>query len=178
MCCHAPSLQRPRWGRNQTNSRVLRELRITNSPTLDILRTELHSIAIMSRITRAKAAEVAEKMHIDEDALLKLNSHDRKDILLQSTSDDRAPLCEVSPNSASSRNDAEAQLVQTTPEKKVKKRGRKGKKTNNTLSASTASAAPEDDEADVIPDEIQAAQSPASQAASDDLVKDIPECEL
>ena len=135
--------------------------------------------AVMSRITRAKAAEVAEQLHIDEDALLELNSHDRKDILFaNSISEERAPLCEVSPNSASSNHDSEAQLVNTTPEKKVKKRGRKGKKTN-ILAASTASATPADDgEAEVIPDEIQAAQSPASQAASDDLVKDIPECKL
>lgn len=105
-------------------------------------------------MTRAKAAEVAEKLHMDESALLELNSHDDRTVL--------------SPTSIS--GDAEAQFGNTTttiPEKRTsKKRTQKGKKKTNPLNASAISAAP-----DHGPDEIQVAQS------SDDLVKDIPECE-
>ena len=135
----------------------------------------------MGRVTRQKAAEIAEQLHIDEDALLDIPSDDIAAMkATASTPDptDRAPLGELAPNSADSNSHSEdggQELKKSVRGKKgVKKGGAKSKKNN--LGASTASQAAEDPQDEVLPDDNDAAPSPASEKAAEDLMKDIPEC--
>ncbi|KAK4549944.1 hypothetical protein LTR36_005245 [Oleoguttula mirabilis] len=124
----------------------------------------------MGRMTRAKAAEVAEKLHVDEDVVLGLPS-ENGGVVLNRTPEkvDRSPLVEIAPNSGSGQDD-EAEttaLRQSTRSRKGGKRGVKGKKG---LGASTASQP----ETELVPDEKEAVSSPASEATMEDLVKDEP----
>ncbi|CAK1362621.1 unnamed protein product [Cercospora beticola] len=132
----------------------------------------------MSRMTRAKAAAVAEQLHIDEDALLELNAQKDDLVAALSQTGNRGALRELSPNSVSSNIDEEAEVERefiTEPKETGDKRAWKGTD-NDTLNASSTSATgaqlPE-----VMPDEHEVAQSPASKAASDDLVANVPEFE-
>lgn len=127
----------------------------------------------MGRMTRAKAAEVAEKMHIDEDAVLDLPS-DAIDPATPSKSD-RPALGELEPNSAGSAHtdiDLPTDLKKSARSKKVDSDTR-ASETSASAESLLASTLPE-----VMPDEVDVAGSPASRAASDDLAKDVPECEL
>ena len=137
----------------------------------------------MGRITRAKAAEVAEKMHIDEDAVLDLPSDAIDPALALCTpvkSEQRQALGELEPNSAGSGH-TDIDLPSELKKSHLKKATRNKKANSDTrgseASASTesllASAPPE-----VMADEVEVAGSPASKAASEDLMKDLPECEL
>ena len=122
----------------------------------------------MGRMTRAKAAQVAEELHVDEDAVLdsgldlKMRTPER---------DERAPLGEIAPNSGSGQEEESevADMRKSTRGRKGGKKGVKGKKTN--LAASTASTAtqPEtlEETEDVMDDVREAVFSPASEAAAD-----------
>ena len=134
-------------------------------------------------MTRKKAAEVAEQLHIDEDVLLEA-SNDEASMLkakagLESDTSDRAPLGELAPNSASvdsHSEDGAQELKKSTRGKKGGKKGAtKGKK--NLLAASTASMPADDPQDEVLPDDNDSAPSPASEKAAEDLMKDVPECE-
>ena len=136
---------------------------------------------MMGRVTRKKAAEIAEQLHIDEDALLDISGDDAAIIKAKaSTPDptDRAPLGELAPNSADSINhsdDGGQELKKSVRGKKGgKKAAAKGKKNN--LAASTASQPAEDPQDEVLPDDNDSAPSPASEKAAEDLMKDVPEC--
>ncbi|EME85050.1 uncharacterized protein MYCFIDRAFT_195924 [Pseudocercospora fijiensis CIRAD86] len=133
----------------------------------------------MGRMTRAKAAEVAEKLHVDEDAVLELPSEDVVKGIQAPGDNERTPLGEVSVNSAGSKAEIEDAEVKSAPtSKKGGKKGRKGKKKNKSaLDASTSSAPDADRDEDIIPDEHESQPSPASRAASQELSNDIPRCE-
>lgn len=129
-------------------------------------------------MTRAKAAAVAEQLHIDEDALLELNAQKDDLVAALSQTGNRSALRELSPNSVSSNVDEEAAVERehTTELKETgDKRASKGTD-DDTLNASPTSAL-DTGLPEVMPDEHEVAQSPASKAASDDLVANVPECE-
>ena len=129
----------------------------------------------MGRVTRKKAAEIAERLHVDEDAVLDMNAGDAaiKAKLGTPEERDRSPLGEIAPNSAESNSQPEEEqepveeLKKSTRGRKagVKKGAAKGK--NNNLAASTATM-PE--EGDVVPDDNESAPSPASEKAAEELL--------
>lgn len=94
--------------------------------------------AIMTRMTRARAAEVAETLHVDEDAVLGIP--DEKISSLKPATPprerSRSPLGELAPNSAESKESEHPAEKQTRGRKGGKKTA-KGKKKD--MSASTAS---------------------------------------
>ncbi|KAK5715437.1 hypothetical protein LTR15_010081 [Elasticomyces elasticus] len=79
----------------------------------------------MPRMTRAKAAEVADKLHVDEDAVLELPSEIADATMLMKTPEavDRTPLNEIAPNSGGTMDDS------VNMELKKSTRARKGGKT-------------------------------------------------
>lgn len=84
------------------------------------------STATMGRMTRAKAAEVAERMHIDEDAVLELPSEEKDAAVNPATPEpDRAVLGEIAPNSAESKGAGEFGGRITRAKKNKKKSGKK-----------------------------------------------------
>ncbi|KAK4496513.1 hypothetical protein PRZ48_012493 [Zasmidium cellare] len=131
----------------------------------------------MGRITRAKATEIAEKMHIDEDAVLDL-PNDIQETTKPATpeAEDRPPLTDLAPNSGSS---VSSEDLDAEPQKpaKSKKGGKKGAKASkkNTSELADSTRTLSEERLEVIPDEIESVPSPASRAASDDLMKDEPE---
>jgi hypothetical protein len=134
----------------------------------------------MGRVTRKKAAEIAEQLHIDEDALVDISGDDAAIITAKaSTPDlkDRAPLGELAPNSADSNSHSEdgAQELKKSARgtKGAKKGGAKSKKNNLTASTAPPSEGPQDE---VLPDDNDSAPSPASEKAAEDLMKAVPEC--
>ncbi|KAK3722760.1 hypothetical protein LTR37_002332 [Vermiconidia calcicola] len=135
-----------------------------------------------TRMTRKKAAEVAEQLHIDEDELLARPYDDPSAIAKVATPEpaDRAPLGDIAPNSAESKSqsdDGAQELKKSTRRKKPRKLGPgRGKKNNPAASTtSVADVADEDGSKEVIPDEDDSAPSPASEKAAEDLLKDVPE---
>lgn len=132
----------------------------------------------MGRMTRSKATEIAETMHIDEDAVLDLPSDAQENTKPSvSEAEERPALSELAPNSTSSKQSEDTQAGQHKPAKGKKggKKGTKGSKKDATgfgMSTSVLADAP----LEVITDEVESVPSPASKAASDDLVKDLPEC--
>lgn len=136
----------------------------------------------MGRVTRKKAAEIAEQLHVDEDVVLESNADDAAVIAKMTTPehDNRAPLGEIEPNSAESRSVEEEEepaqeLKKSTRGRKTgKKGGAKGKKNN--LAASTETLPETAD--DVVPDDNESAPSPASEKAAEDLSRAEPECEF
>ncbi|KAK5133942.1 hypothetical protein LTR08_007062 [Meristemomyces frigidus] len=132
----------------------------------------------MGRITRAKAAEVAEKLHIDEDAVLELPSEDtdgRANLASKTPEkDERAPLGEIAPPNSGGKEDGTeiADLRKSTKGRKGGKKGVKGKKNN--LANSTASH-PEtlDELPDLAPSEMESEveASPVGETAAEDLTK-------
>ena len=137
---------------------------------------------MVGRMTRKQAADIAQELHVDEDAVLGIPSDDIA-ILKASVStpnpSDRAPLGELAPNSADSNShsdDGTQELKKSTRGRKgAKKGGARGKK--NDLGASTASQPAEGFQDTVLPDDNEFAPSPASEKAAEDLMKDIPERE-
>jgi len=144
----------------------------------------------MGRVTRKKAAELAESLHIDEDAVLELDQEnstviDAKLAAEQITSPmDRSPLGEIATNSGDNNSQSDLGAQELRKSTRSKKGGKKGAKSNkDTLSASTATqpelsgmgkAAAEtvlQDQSDVIP-------SPASERAAEELMKDMGICEF
>ena len=134
-------------------------------------------------MTRRKAAEVAEQLHVDEDDLLQLPSDDvaaaRAKTSTAETPEprERAPLGDLAPNSA----DSKSQSDDGTQELKKSVRGKQGAKSGgsrskrNNLAASTASQPVVGPQA-VLPDKHDSATSPASETAAEDLIVDAPEC--
>lgn len=143
----------------------------------------------MGRMTRAKAAEVAETLHIDEDVLLELEGENENMIDVKPTKEaqveqnERAPLGELEVNSTdgkSQSDDGSQELRKSTRGKKGSKKGVKGKRNN--LAASTASQLEVPDtttqDQEVLPDENDSEPSPASEKAAEDLLRDIPSGEF
>ena len=143
----------------------------------------------MGRITRKKAAEVADALHIDEDAVLELENEDENTHFAKSANDfvlvpsDREPLGELESNSVESRSqsdDAAQELKKSTRGKKGSKRGAKAKKNN--FGASTASVFDifenASEQQEVTPDENDATPSPTSGEAAEVLLQDAPRGEF
>ncbi|KAK3702048.1 hypothetical protein LTR37_015162 [Vermiconidia calcicola] len=135
-----------------------------------------------TRMTRKKAAEVAEQLHIDEEELLTRPYDDPSAIAKGMTPEpaDRAPLGDIAPNSAESKSqsdDGAQELKKSTRRKRPRKIGpARGKKNNPAASTtSVADVADEDGLKEVMPDEDDSAPSPASEKAAEDLLKDVPE---
>ncbi|KAK5127603.1 hypothetical protein LTR85_006943 [Meristemomyces frigidus] len=129
----------------------------------------------MGRMTRAKAAEVAEKLHVDEDVVLGLPSENGGVILNQTPERAlRSPLGEIAPNSGSGQDEEDiAELRKSTRSRRGGKKGAKSKKTN--LAASVASRPDSLGELpEVAPDETEAVSSPASEAAAEGLMAEGP----
>ena len=82
----------------------------------------------MGRVTRAKAAEIAERMHIDEDAVLDLSHLEEKIAPTTPESSERSVLGNIAPNSADGKG---SDLV-----------GRKTRSKKNEPAAIEAKAAP------------------------------------
>lgn len=90
----------------------------------------------MGRVTRAQAAQVAEKLHIDEDAVLEMNSKAREVPGGTSTPEprmNRTPLAEITPNSGGSGEDTgedfslfERETSGTKQRQKGRNSGKKG----------------------------------------------------
>ena len=136
---------------------------------------------MMGRMTRKKAAEVAEQLHVDEDELLHLPSDDVVAAKAKAGTpepSERAPLGEIASNSAESRSHSSEgveDLKQSTRGRKGGKKGTAKGKTND-LGASIASQ-PSGNQQEVLPDDNESAPSPASEKAAEDLLKDVPERE-
>ncbi|KAK5171416.1 uncharacterized protein LTR77_004560 [Saxophila tyrrhenica] len=139
----------------------------------------------MGRMTRKQAAEIAEQLHVDEDALLEIPGEEAavfaKTSVKGATPEptERQPLGEIAPNSAESKSQQEdegQELRKSIRGKKCKKGGAKGK--NNDLAVSTATeqdVSIEHVSQDVLPDEHESAPSPASEKAAEDLMAEVPE---
>jgi hypothetical protein len=134
----------------------------------------------MGRMTRKKAAEVAEQLHIDEDQLLELPSDDA--VILKTSSDGpggraRSPLGEIALNSTDNTSDDSTDLRKSTRSRTGGRKGGKGKK-NNFATSTTSKPYEFDYNAtdNIEPDENDSAPSPASEKAAEDLLKDIPKC--
>lgn len=126
----------------------------------------------MGRVTRKKAAEIAEQLHVDEDAVLDMNADDAalRTKLETPEHSGRSPLGEIAPNSAESKAGEHQEPVEelkksTRSRKAGKKAAAKGKK--NALAASTATPV---DEANLVPDDCESAPSPGSEKAAEGLV--------
>lgn len=136
----------------------------------------------MGRMTRKKAAEVAEQLHIDEDELLVQPIDEgvlvAKTSAIEFDTSSRPPLGELAPNSADSKSPSEddGEMRKSTRGRKGKKSAAKGKIPD--LAASTVSR-PDvtngNETQEVVPDDNDSAPSPASEKAAEDLLKDGPE---
>ena len=130
----------------------------------------------MGRVTRAKAAEVAEKLHIDQDAVLELpNVADPTN-----TTPERAPLGELAPNSAESSKPEEAPETSLRKSTRGRKGGKKGAKgsSKTDLSASTASqpfADAVEEQGEITGDDHDAVTSSAVDTAAEELSDDVPD---
>lgn len=136
----------------------------------------------MGRVTRQKAAEIAEQLHVDDEALLDLSNDDAALIKAKAAITDpadRAPLGELAPNSVDSCSHSENETQELKKSVRGKKGAKKGgaKSKKNNLAASTASQPAEDPQDEVLPDGNESAPSPASEKAAEDLMRGIPECE-
>lgn len=134
--------------------------------------------ARMGRVTRKKAAEIAEQLHVDEDAVLDMNTDEAavKANLAAPQHSDRSPLGELEPNSAESENPEEDPVEEFRKSTRSRKAGKKGtaKGKKNDLAAGVATL-PE--QAETVPDYNDAAPSPASEKAAEELISPEPECE-
>ncbi|KAK5688877.1 hypothetical protein LTS10_000856 [Elasticomyces elasticus] len=100
----------------------------------------------MPRMTRAKAAEVADKLHVDEDAVLELPSEIADATMLKTPEAvERAPLIEIAPNSGGTTDDSmNVELKKSTRARKGGKKGRKADSTAHTEEETVESAATPD----------------------------------
>ena len=122
----------------------------------------------MGRVTRKQAAEIAEQLHVDEDAVLDMEENKvaiNAQLATPEPNNNRPALGEIEPNSAE-RSTADEEPVQ---ELKKSTRGRKGAKKNATKGKKNDLAANTSQSNDVTPDELESMPSPASQKAVDDL---------
>lgn len=115
----------------------------------------------MGRMTRAKAAEVAEKLHVDEDAVLEMPDENvaANEKTETPKRDDRAPLGEIAPNSGSGHEDEVADMKKSTRSRKGGRKGAKGKKDNFVSSANGQTEA-QDEEIEAAPAIEEPAVSP------------------
>lgn len=131
----------------------------------------------MGRVTRKKAAEIAEQLHVDEDVVLDMNADDAgvKGKLATPEHGVRSPLGELAPNSAESKNLEEEPVEEVKKSTRGRKAGKKGaaKGKKNNLAESTATL-PKD--FDIVPDDSDSAPSPASEKAAEDMTTPETEC--
>lgn len=122
----------------------------------------------MGRMTRAKAANLAEKLHVDEDAVLEMPEHDKNAIAKLETpeKDERPPLGEIAPNSGSGHEDEVADMKRSTKGRKTAKKGAKGRKKDL---AASANAQMEVEEEGGKPGVDDAAEEALSEEPDDEL---------
>ncbi|KAI7054545.1 hypothetical protein KC327_g18217, partial [Hortaea werneckii] len=121
----------------------------------------------MGRMTRRKAAEYAEKFHVDEDAVLEMSDHDESAIAKLDTpkKDERTPLGEIAPNSGSGHEDEVADMKKSTKGRKTAKKGSKGR--NKDLAA-TANVQMEVEEEEAKPVVEGAAEEACNEELGDE----------
>ncbi|RMY22918.1 hypothetical protein D0866_11810 [Hortaea werneckii] len=115
----------------------------------------------MGRMTRAKAADLAEKLHVDEDAVLEMPEHDENAIEKLETpkKDERPPLGEIAPNSGSGHEDEVADMKKSTKGRKMGKKGAKGRKKDLAASANVQTEVEEEEAKPVVEDAAEEALS-------------------
>ncbi|RMY26842.1 hypothetical protein D0866_10572 [Hortaea werneckii] len=124
----------------------------------------------MGRMTRAKAADLAEKFHVDGDAVLEMPEHDENAIAKLETpkKDERPPLGEIAPNSGSGLEDEVADMKKSTKGRKTAKKGAKGRKKDLAASANVqAEVEEEEEEKPVVED---AAEEALTEEVNDEAV--------
>lgn len=101
----------------------------------------------MGRMTRAKAADLAEKLHVDEDAVLEMPEHDENALAKPETpkKDERSPLGEIAPNSGSGHEDEVVDMKKSTKGRKTAKKGAKGRKRDLAASANVQTEVEEEE---------------------------------
>ncbi|RMY48554.1 hypothetical protein D0863_15360 [Hortaea werneckii] len=121
----------------------------------------------MGRMTRRKAAEYAEKFHVDEDAVLEMSDHDENAIAKLDTpkKDERPPLGEIAPNSGSGHEDEVADMKKSTKGRKTTKKGSKGRKKDLAASVSVQTEVEEDE---ALPTVKDAAEEVCNEEPSDE----------
>lgn len=136
----------------------------------------------MGRMTRAKAAEVAEKLHIDEDDVLQLQSSDRLiGVKNVNSTPDRSPLGQIAPNSGSNKSGEEDESVSLKKSTRSTKAGKKGAANGKTNGLAASTASPPDivgESPEVVVDAREAVSSPASDKAAEELMQDEHEGEF
>lgn len=131
-------------------------------------------------MTRAKAAEVAEKVQVHQDSNVLDTISEAREIAditspAGSEGEQRAALGEIAPNSANNKQVED----ETEADNKIlfKGKNRHHKKTNGCQRETDVPGASGSEPLHgVLPDDDDSAPSPASQAAASDLSKDVPEC--
>ncbi|GAB1741354.1 hypothetical protein NU219Hw_g6591t1 [Hortaea werneckii] len=115
----------------------------------------------MGRMTRAKAADLAEKLHVDEDAVLEMPEHDENAIakLEMPEKDERLPLGEIAPNSGSGHEDEVADMKKSTKGRKTAKKGAKGRKKDLAANANAQMEVEEEEEKPAVEDAAEEALS-------------------
>lgn len=134
----------------------------------------------MGRITRAKAAEVAEKLHIDEDAVLEMSSPARgvadSGMLTPEPRMNRTALAELAPNSGGSSEDVGddfPMFVKSMPGGKKQRGARSGKRgvVSATIEALEAKASP-------VSDRLDSSMASAEQLNDTTSAEDLMKAEL
>lgn len=110
-------------------------------------------------MTRAKAADLAEKFHVDGDAVLEMPEHDENAITKLETpkKDERPPLGEIAPNSGSGLEDEVADMKKSTKGRKTAKKGGKGRKKDLAASANVQAEMEDEEEKHVVEDAAEEA---------------------
>ncbi|KAI7514991.1 Delta-aminolevulinic acid [Hortaea werneckii] len=105
------------------------------------------------------AAEFAEKLHVDEDAVLEMPDHDEIAIAKLDTpkNDERPPLGEIAPNSGSGYEDEVADMKKSTKGRKTAKKGTKGGKKDKAASANIQAEVEEEEVMPVVEDAAEEA---------------------
>lgn len=121
----------------------------------------------MGRMTRRKAAEYAEKFHVDEDAVLEMSDHDENAIAKLDTpkKDERPPLGEIAPNSGSGHEEEVADMKKSTKGRKTAKKGAKGRKKDLAASVNVQT---EVEEEEAKPVDEDAAEEACNEELSDE----------
>ncbi|KAI7541896.1 hypothetical protein KC331_g8297 [Hortaea werneckii] len=126
----------------------------------------------MGRMTRAKAADLAEKLHVDEDAVLEMPEHNENAIAKLETpkKDERLPLGEIAPNSGSGPEDEVVDMKKSTKGRKAAKKGAKGRKKDLAASANVQTDVEEEEEKPVVEDaaEEELSEEPNDEPSNND----------
>ncbi|KAI7278690.1 hypothetical protein KC345_g5833 [Hortaea werneckii] len=126
----------------------------------------------MGRMTRRKAAEYAEKFHVDEDAVLEMPEHDENGMAKLDTpkKDERPPLGEIAPNSGSGHEEEVADMKKSTKGRKTAKKGSKGRKKDLAASANIGTEVEDEDAKPVVEDAAEEAcnQEPSEEPIDND----------